>query len=76
MTEPPFTAECVWCHAPIRPRVDSSAAVPYEWWEADTAYTTRATCQAIGEPDYLVMGGHQAVKNEWWLKDAHAGDGP
>lgn len=65
----PFTTECVWCHAPIRHRVDTSVTPPYEWWEADADYTTRALCQAIGEPDHLVMGGHQAVKVEWWLED-------
>ena len=64
-----FTTECVWCHAPIRHRVDTSVTPPYEWWEAHADYTTRATCQAIGEPDHLVKGGHQSVKDEWWLKD-------
>ena len=70
----PFTTECVWCHAPIRHRVDTSVTPPYEWWEADADYTTRATCQAIGEPDHLVMGGHQSVKDEWWLEDQESGD--
>lgn len=65
----PFTTECVWCHAPIRHRVDTSVTPPYEWWEAHADYTTRATCQAIGEPDHLVKGGHQSVKDEWWLED-------
>ena len=70
----PFTTECVWCHAPIRHRVDTSVTPPYEWWEAHADYTTRATCQAIGEPDHLVMGGHQSVKDEWWLEDQESGD--
>lgn len=74
MSAGPFTTQCVWCDAPIRPRVDASVTPPHEWWEADTAYTTRATCQAIGEPDYLVLGGHQAVKDEWWLDESQPGE--
>ncbi len=70
----PFTSRCVWCGAPLRPRVDASVATPYEWWEADSSVTTRWTCQAIGEPDYLVMGNHQVIKNEWWLEDSKSTD--
>jgi len=74
VTNEPFTSTCVWCGAPVRHRADTSLSPPHEWWQADHRITTQSTCQSLGGPEYWdkVLGGHQVIKDEWWLPERDA----